>query len=110
MSILDAAALVREELERAFPPEHVDEHLVHGQLALIAGFYAGHAAGHLQMERLPSDFRGWTWTPVGWPKPIHTLFWAPRADPRENLARSIAYAAMEADRLDRAAAALRGAA
>lgn len=113
MDILDEATLIRRELERRLTPDHVDQHLTRGELAIAAGFYALHSADAVKLERLPMVPGRWELMPKGWPEALHPSFWHPSAMRRRLVAYSVALLAMEADRLERArvaAAAQRGAA
>lgn len=109
MNILDDATLVRQELERRLTPEHVDQHLSEGELAIVAGLYAAHSAGGVLLKNLPADLGQWESLPVAWPAALHSTFWRGGARRSRLIAYSVAFLAMEADRLERAKAAQRAA-
>lgn len=104
MRALDDVQVRRAQLELSYPPDYVDRHLSEGQLMRVAEAYAAHAAGTVKLERAPSQLHRWLWVPVGWP--LHPLQWTPHRDPRRTLLDAAAYALIELDRLDRAAAAM----
>lgn len=111
MTLLDEATLIRAELELLWPPEFVDAVFTSGELAIAASCYAAQAYGRVRLVSRPHEFAGWTSVPADWP--LHSKFWVQFRSARHSIARAAACLAMEADRLDRldrAAAAQRGAA